>query len=121
MERSAEAYVSAGAPPRWMERVLEVDRGIALEHERLAREHAELRAATGDDPAAFAERWRAHAERRRFDDLNELVRQHNAWYPIERNLPVDPLTGEYVEFGRSFRRPELDAAWILERFPPVLD
>jgi hypothetical protein len=121
MQRSAEAYISAGAPPRWMERVVEVDRGIDRERRRLAADYAALRRTHGDDPAAFAERWRAHARRRRFDDLNELIRQHNDWYPIERDMPLDPRTGEYIEFGRPYRRPELDAAWILEQFPDAID
>jgi len=53
-----------------------------------------------------------------FDQHNTLVGQHNEWYPIERQLPVNPRTGEYVAVqGRSHRRRQLDAAWILERFP----
>jgi hypothetical protein len=56
----------------------------------------------------------------RFDrELNELIEQHNAWYPIERDLPVNPRTGEYVPVGgRSYRRPMLDVAWALRLFPP---
>lgn len=45
--------------------------------------------------------------------------QHNEWYPIERDLPMDLRTRDYVLVnGRSFRRPLLDPAWILDRFPP---
>ena len=54
-----------------------------------------------------------------FDDLNELIEQHNDWYPIERQLPMDPRTRDYVRFaGRSYRRPVLDTAWVLQHFPP---
>ncbi len=54
-----------------------------------------------------------------FDRLNELIEQHNEWYPIERDLPMDLRTRDYVLVnGRSFRRPLLDRAWILEQFPP---
>ena len=53
-----------------------------------------------------------------FDHLNVLVEQHNDWYPIERQLPMDPRTGDYVRFGgRSYRRPILGPEWILEHFP----
>jgi hypothetical protein len=31
-QRSVEAYLKAGVRPRWMERVQEIDRGIAAEH-----------------------------------------------------------------------------------------
>jgi hypothetical protein len=118
--RSVEAYLQAGGRPRWMERILEIDRAVAREKQRLADAYGALRAEHADDPAGFAERWRAHASSRRFDALNELVRQHNEWYPIERDLPMNPRTGDYVTFqGRSYRRPVLDAAWVLEHFPPV--
>ena len=57
----------------------------------------------------------------RFDDLNELIAEHNEYYPIERNLPIDPRTGDYVTIvGRSYRREPLGRDWILERFPPAL-
>ena len=52
-----------------------------------------------------------------FSAVNELVAQHNAYYPIERDLPMDPRTGDYVPVnGRDFRRSELGADWALERF-----
>jgi len=39
-ERSVEGYLTGSSPPRWMERVLEVDRGIARERERLGASSA---------------------------------------------------------------------------------
>ena len=40
-------------------------------------------------------------------------------YPVERRLSMDPRTGDYALVnGRSYRRRPLDAAWVLERFPP---
>ena len=75
------------------------------------------RSAPGE-PRLFARRWRALARSWRFDHLNVLVEQHNDWYPIERQLPMDPRTGDYVRFaGRSYRRPILGPDWILEHFP----
>ena len=70
------------------------------------------------DPAEFAARWRQKAESWSFGELNELIAVHNEWYPVERDLPMDLRTRDYVLInGRSFRRPLLDPAWILERFP----
>ena len=116
--RTVEGYLKGADRPRWMERVVEVDRGIAAERRRLAHAHATLRAELADEPEAFARRWRAYAEAQRFDDLNELIREHNTWYPIERDLPMDLRTRDYVLVsGRDFRRPRLDAAWVLEHFP----
>jgi hypothetical protein len=72
------------------------------------------------DPEAFAEQWRARAHEWNFDAVNELIRQHNEWYPIERNLPLDPRTRDYVKIrGRSYRRTEIGPEWVLEHFPPV--
>jgi hypothetical protein len=116
--RTLEAYLKAGSVPRWMERVREVDQGIAHERRRFGERYRALRAEYGHDREEFARRWRAVAEAARFDELNELIRQHNDWYPIERDLPMDPRTRDYVKVnGRSYRRPELGPEWVLEHFP----
>jgi hypothetical protein len=116
--RTMEAYLKAGARPRWMDRAIEVDQGIAHERARLAAAYRELQRECAFDRAEFARRWRAHAESRRYDELNDLIRQHNEWYPIERDLPHDPRTRDFVKVnGRSHRRPELSAAWVLREFP----
>jgi hypothetical protein len=117
-QRSVEAYLKAGVRPRWMERVQEIDAGIAAEKQRIARAYRALQQECEGDPRAFARRWRAAARSWRFDDLNELIVQHNDWYPIERQLPMDPRTRDYVRFaGRSYRRPVLGPEWVLEQFP----
>jgi len=114
-QRSLEAYFKAGDPPRWMTRLTEIENGIARERRRLESAYRALRA---QDPPDFAERWRATAAGWRCDELNALIEQHNEWYPVERRLPVDLRTRDYVRVnGRSYRRPVLDAAWILEQFP----
>ena len=101
-----------------MERLADVDQGIAAEKQRLARAYRALQEECAEDTRVFARRWRALARAWRFDHLNVLVEQHNDWYPIERQLPMDPRTGDYVRFaGRSYRRPVLGSEWILEHFP----
>jgi hypothetical protein len=113
-----EAYLKAGVRPRWMERVSEIDHAIAFHRRDYARRYRRLREHCGDD-AAFAERWRAIAAAARFDELNELIAVHNEWYPIERDLPMDIRTRDYVLInGRSYRRPVLGPQWVLEQFPP---
>jgi hypothetical protein len=117
-QRSVEAYLKAGVRPRWMERIAEIDHAIAAQRQRLARSYRLLREECGDDPALFAERWRDFAARCRFVELNELIAQHNAWYPIERDLPMDLRTRDYVLInGRSYRRRPLSTEWVLEQFP----
>jgi hypothetical protein len=116
--RTLENYLKAGGLPRWMERVIEVDGRIALEQQRLATAYRALQGECEGDPALFARRWLAVAHATRYDDLNDLIRQHNDWYPIERDLPMNPRTGDYVQVhGRSYRRPELGPEWVLEQFP----
>jgi hypothetical protein len=117
-QRTLENYLKAGVRPRWMERLIEIDRGTKREQRRLAQAYADLHEECGRDRARFRRRWGAIAEAWSFDELNELIRAHNQWYPVERDLPMDIRTRDYVLVnGRSYRRRELDAAWILEQFP----
>jgi hypothetical protein len=121
-KRTLENYLKAGSVPRWMERVGEIDAGIARERRHLARAYRALQGECAGDPQLFAARWRACARGWPFDELNELIEQHNAWYPIERDLPLNPRTGDYVRVGgRSYRRPVLGPEWVLEQFPPAAD
>ena len=118
-QRSLENYLQAGIRPRWMERLIEIDRGIAGEKRRIERVYRALHEECGQEPALFARRWRALARSWAFDHLNELISQHNEWFPVERSLPMDPRTGDYVPIGgRSYRRPVLGPDWVLEHFPP---
>jgi hypothetical protein len=119
--RSVEAYLKGGVRPRWMERVVDIDGETAYQHRRLARAHRALREECAGDPEAFAARWHALARSWPFDELNVLIAQHNEWYPVERDLPLNPRTGDYVHVGgRSYRRETLGPAWVLEHFPPEL-
>ena len=118
-QRSLEAYLRAGMRPRWMERLIEIERGMKREQRRLAKAYEALREECGEDRQTFDRRWRAIAAAWRFDELNELIRTHNEWYPVERDLPMDLRTRDYVLInGRSYRRRELGADWVLEQFPP---
>jgi hypothetical protein len=119
-QRTVEAYLKAGVRPRWMERIAEIDEAVAAQFRRLGRSYRALREECGDDRELFEARWREFAGRCRFDALNELIDQHNEWYPIERDLPMDLRTRDYVLIaGRSYRRPLLGPEWVLEQFPPA--
>jgi hypothetical protein len=116
--RSLDAYLRAGGRPRWMERLSEIEGRTATEKRRLERLYRALEEECGRGTALFASRWRVLAESYSFDALNELIRQHNEWYPIERDLPMDVRTRDFVLIlGRSYRRAELGPAWVLEHFP----
>ena len=117
-QRSLESYLAAGVLPRFIERLREIEDELALETFRLERVYRRLEGDCGDDVEAFERRWTAVARRWGFDHVNELIRQHNEYYPIEARLPLDPRTGDYVRIGgRPYRRDPIGADWVLKRFP----
>jgi hypothetical protein len=115
---AVEAYLRGNSVPRYMQRLRELEN----EYQALCRvlEHAyrELVEARGQDVKRFATEWTAEVEGWSFERVNSLVRQHNAWYPLEVDLPMDPRTRDYVPVhGRSYMRLELGPRWALEHFP----
>jgi hypothetical protein len=117
----ADRYLAAlGGPLAYMTRLRRIDT-LTAEHEaKLAAAYEELAEKTAGDADAFAGRWRAVAAGWRFDELNDLIAQHNAWYPVESRLPMDPATRDYALVGgRSYRLDPLDSDWILACFPPA--
>ena len=116
--RSLEAYLQAGVMPRYMERLREIETETARLRNEIGAAYRRLRERHGDDQQAFARAWRARAHRWRFDEINELIKDHNEWYPAEARLPLNPRTGDYVTLrGRSYRRRPLGPDWVLEQFP----
>src|SRR5689334_14702744 len=117
-QRSVEAYLKAGVRPRWMQRITEIDDAVKHLKMRFARSYRVLKEECDGDAEMFAARWTEFAARQRFDELNVLIGQHNEWYPIERDLPMDLRTRDYVLInGRSYRREPLSPEWVLRHFP----
>lgn len=115
------AAASLAGPPAHVRRLREIEEETAAHERRLAEAWVELARRHPRDPAVFARRWRRVAERWSFDAVNELIERHNRWYPAEARLAMDPRTGGFVLVaGEPYRRHPLGAAWVLERFPPVL-
>jgi hypothetical protein len=117
------AYLTASlGMPRWLERLQELE-GLVRETEgRLRMRRRELAAELAGQPERFAERWRQIVARWDFGAVNELVDQHNRYYPVERKLPFDIRRRDYVDmWGIGWRRRPLDADWALAAFPPDLD
>ena len=117
-KRSVESYLAAGVLPRYMQRLRDIEDVTRAHRRRLRVAYERLREECGDDRARFARKWHALARAWRFEELNELIREHNEWYPVESGLPLDPRTRDYVRMrGRSYRRAELGPDWVLDRFP----
>ena len=88
------AAVVAG-PPAWMRRLRRI--------EDLRREIGAALNEHGGQPTPAAEKLYAQ--------LRQLVDAHNAYYPIEANLPIDPRTGRMMDHGEPWQRmasPSLD-------------
>lgn len=114
-----ESYLRAAFIPRYMERLREIYDELAVHRVRLEQEYRDLIEDCAGDAELFRRRWREVASGWNFDRVNELIHQHNEYYPIEAQLAVDPRTGEYVTIaGRPYRREPAGPAWVLERFPP---
>jgi hypothetical protein len=105
---------------RHIERMREIADELRVHDLRLECAYERIGDACGADDELFERRWRATVRGWRFDRVNELIRQHNEYYPIEARLPLDPRTGDYVLLrGRSYRREPVGPAWALERYPAV--
>jgi hypothetical protein len=62
--------------------------------------------ARGTPEREIANALRAKADTFDYRKVNELVAQHNRWYPVEANLRIDPKTGAYLVYGRTWH-PEI--------------
>ncbi|MDQ3823816.1 MAG: hypothetical protein M3321_11330 [Actinomycetota bacterium] len=117
-----DRYLPAlGGPLPHMHRLRRIDDETAAQENALAEAWHALAAEHHGDSAGFSRRWRRIASEWDFTGLNELIARHNAYYPAEARLPMDPRSGDYVlVLGRPYKRERLDRRWILERFPPEL-
>ncbi len=117
--QTVEAYLRASSPPRYMQRLREIEIEFGVQRRRLEDAYRWLAEDCGRDTELFARRWQAEAANWHFGELNALIREHNEWYPVESNLPMDPRTRDYVPIrGGSYRRVELGPDWVVEHFPP---
>jgi len=119
---AVDSYVaSLGGPLPYMRRLREIELETEAHQRRLAEAWHELADDCGGDAAAFERRWLATAGRWSFGAVNDLIERHNRWYPAEARLAMDPRSGDFVLVGgKPYTLRLLDAAWILDRFPPEL-
>jgi hypothetical protein len=117
----AAAVQALDGPTAWMRRLRAIEDEMA-EHERRLEETWRAVAEELADPGEFTATWEQLASSWSFARVNELIERHNANFPIEARLAMDPRTRDFVRVnGRSYERELLDAEWILERFPPDRD
>ncbi|HET7573008.1 MAG TPA: hypothetical protein VFJ77_10135 [Gaiellaceae bacterium] len=115
------AIRALGGPTVWMRRLRAIEDAVEQHTEQLEEAWRAL-AAEVADPAAFGSAWHEQARRWNFAEVNALIDRHNANFPAEARLPMDPRTRDFVRInGRSYEREPLDAEWILARFPADRD
>ena len=95
--------------PAWMQRRKRLERRM----DRLRQElRMEWEVTSPSDWIELAKAWDLKI-------LNEEIIEYNAYYPIERQLPMDPSLRDFVELGKRWRPlPLVDADWIMAEFPP---
>jgi hypothetical protein len=119
---AADGYlVALGGPLPYMVRLRTIDE-LTAEHELRLRDVWRALARSSSGQASFAESWLEAASRWSFDEVNDLIERHNRYYPAESRLPMDPKTRTYALVnGADYRCAELDADWVLTRFPADLE
>jgi hypothetical protein len=114
--------LAVGGAPAWSRRLRRIDDLTDTALQELEADWRRLGRSPRQAPVEFSRLWRQRAARQDFRQVNELIRRHNEYYPIEANLPMSVHTGDFIRpGGRDYRRPLLDAGWVLERFPPELE
>lgn len=110
-------FASLSGPRHYMLRLRAIEELTAAHERELGVRYGELMRL---EPGSFARRWAEEAGQPRFEEVNALIARHNRWYPVEARLPMDPRRGDFALVnGRDYRLRPLDAAWVLERFPPL--
>jgi hypothetical protein len=115
----ADSAVRAlGGPTIWMRRLRAIEDALD-QHDRQLKSAWHALAAEVRDPSEFAALWRAQATGWSFAEVNELIERHNANFPAEARLPMDPRTRDFVRInGKPYAREPLDEEWVLRRYPP---
>jgi hypothetical protein len=115
------AVRALGGPTIWMRRLRAIEEALEQHDRQLGEAWRELAAETRD-PEEFAARWREQARQWSFAEVNELIERHNANFPAEARLPMDPRTRDFIRInGERYEREPLGEEWILARFPADLE
>ena len=117
----ADAAIRAlGGPALWMRRLRAIEDELDRHEAQLGETWRELAAET-HDAAEFERLWLETAQRWSFAEVNHLIDRHNANFPAEARLPMDPRTRDFVQInGKPYQREPLSVDWLLGRFPSDL-
>lgn len=108
--------------PNRIERLIRIERETERIVRRLRALHDELADGFTGSEQSFDRAWRARVERVSFLEVNELVDEHNEWFPVEARLRWDIAAADYrAPFGLPWRKQHLDVDWALDRVPARLE
>jgi hypothetical protein len=96
---TADRIRAAGGPHAYMRRRRHIEDLTASLRETVA---AAIARAGGDVDAARRALQGRPAVTRALRELDRLVAAHNRYYPIEANLPLDPVTRMQLDRGRPW-------------------
>ncbi len=97
---TADRVRAAGGPHAYMRRRRHIEDLSAALHKTVA---AAIARAGGDVEAA-RRAVEAHGPSVKvLRELNRLIADHNRYYPIEANLPLDPVTRLELDHGRPYK------------------
>ena len=97
---TADRVRAAAGPHAYMRRKRHIEDLSATLHKTVA---AAIARAGGDVEAA-RQSVEAHAPSvKALRELNRLIADHNRYYPIEANLPLDPVTRVELDHGRPYK------------------
>ena len=114
--------MAVGGAPAWSRRLKRIHDLTNTVSENLGAAWRKLASSARGNHGRFASEWQRYVASLDFSKINELIGHHNRYFPIEANLAMDPRTLDYVKFGgQDYRRPPLDATWVLDQFPPDLE
>lgn len=108
-------------PPRYATRARRIENITQKLMEDLSIEYASMIGGFGDNPEMFAQQWRELIGSLELDELNDLIGKHNAYYPVEANLQIDPGSGAPLIGSVPWEPKEcISIESLLKRFPPEI-
>ncbi len=119
MEKQVQARMG---PPPYAIRARMIEDIIERLHSELEKQWKAAARHYEDDPKTFARVWKAVIETMNLSELNDLVKEHNTFYPIEANLREHPDTGQLMIGATPWKpKKKMSARDLLEKFPPDLE
>ncbi|MFO8057261.1 MAG: hypothetical protein R6V10_08210 [bacterium] len=91
-------------------------------HQELERKWKMVADNYQHDPDKFNTLWRVIVETLDLEHINQLIKEHNRYYPIEANLREDPDTGRLMMGNTPWKpKKKITPERLLEKFPPDIN